>query len=66
MKLKSRCFPMGALPYNTIESATKLVAKFFDQMPYLAELPNISKTDTVLDRTFYNIPGVEIKDTKVI
>ena len=65
MKFKSKCFPPGALPYRSVESATKLVAKFFDQMPFLAELPNMCVTDTVLNRTLSNIPGVLIKDSKI-
>lgn len=65
MKLKSRCFPLGALPYETIQSATRMVAKFFDQMPYLAVLPNVDPNDSVLNRTLSGIPGVSIKDTRV-
>ena len=65
MKLKSRCFPLGALPYETVQAATRMVAKFFDQMPFLAVLPNISPEDSIIQRTLENIPGVSIKDTRV-
>ncbi len=65
MKLKTRCFPLGALPYSTIQTATKMIAKFFAQMPYLAVLPNLSAEDSVLARTLCNIPGISIKDTRV-
>ena len=65
MKLRTRCFPLGALPYETIQTATKMVAKFFEQMPFLAVLPNLSPEDSVLQRTLGNIPGIIIKDTRV-
>ncbi len=65
MKLKTRCFPLGALPYETIQTATKMVAKFFDQMPFLAALPNISSEDTIMKRTLGNIPGITIQDTRI-
>ena len=65
MRLKTRCFPLGALPYESIQNATKMVANFFEQMPFIAVLPEIDPTDSVLSRTLGNIPGIIIKNTKV-
>ena len=33
MKLYTRCLPLGALPYETVEAATKIEAKLFEKMP---------------------------------
>ena len=65
MKLATRCIPLGALPYDTIESATRMAAKLFDKLPFVAMLPKVSKEDTVITRTLENIPGIRIKDSKV-
>lgn len=57
--------PYGALPYDNIEGATRMQAKLFDQIPYLAFCPTIDPEDTILKRTFTGIPGVKIKGKKV-
>mgnify|MGYP005607193875 CR=1 FL=1 len=54
MKLYTRCLPFGALPYETIEAATKMEAKLFEKMPYLARLPKIDAEDNIIKRTFEN------------
>jgi hypothetical protein len=66
MKLASRTFPVGALAYEDIETAKRMMAKLYEQNPYLPFLPNISKDDTILKRTFSNIPGIKIKDKKIV
>lgn len=65
MKLSSRCIPLGALPYENVESATKMMAKLFDKMPYLALLPKIEDEASVLKQTLENIPGIEFKNKRV-
>ena len=66
MKLYTRCLPFGALPYETIEAATKMEAKLFEKMPYLARLPKIDAEDNIIKRTFENFPGVKINDHEVV
>lgn len=65
MKLHTRCLPLGSLPYENIESATRMMAKLFERMPFLPVLPKIDSEDTIVRRTLGNIPGVKIKDRKV-
>ncbi len=66
MKLNSRCFPAGALAYETLDSAVRMSAKLFDKMPYLPFLPNIDENDTLLNRTLSHIPGVKLDGKKVL
>lgn len=65
MKLATRCIPLGALPYENIESTTRLAAKFFEKLPFLPLLPKILENDNLLNRTLENLPGIKIKDSKV-
>ena len=65
MKLATRCFPLGMLPYDSIESTTRMFVKLYEKLPYLPFLPNVSKEDTIISRTLDNIPGIKIKDSKV-
>ena len=66
MKIKSRCFPYGSLPYDNPESVTTMMAKLFSDVPYLPVLPLIYPEDTVQKRTLSKIPGVKGKDKKVV
>lgn len=66
MKLYTRCLPLGALPYETVEAATKMEVKLFEKMPFLARLPKIDAEDNIIKRTFENFPGVKINDHNVI
>ncbi len=65
MKLATRCIPLGSLPYDTIESTTRMAAKLFDKLPFVPVLPKISSGDTVINHTLDGIPGVKIKDDKI-
>lgn len=66
MKLVSRSFPCGALSYESIELATRMIAKLFEQNPYLPVFPKVVEDDSILKRTLLNIPGIKIKDGKVL
>lgn len=66
MKLATKCIPLGNLPYDNIESVTRMAAKLFEKMPFVATLPLISENDTLVNRTFENLPGIKIQDKKVI
>lgn len=65
MKLATRCIPLGTLPYETIDTTTRMAAKLFEKLPFVAMLPEVSKEDTLISRTLENIPGIKIKDSKV-
>lgn len=65
MKLATRCIPLGTLPYDNVDSTIKMMAKFFDKLPSLPELPIISAEDNIVSRTLENIPGIRIKDKRV-
>jgi len=65
MNLSSKNIPLGSLPYETIDTACRMLAKIYEKMPYLPLLPKIDKDDTIVNRTFGNIPGVRILDKKV-
>jgi len=56
---------LGALAYEEIEPATRMVAKLFEQNPFISFLPKISDDDTLLKRTLSNIPGIKVKDRKI-
>ena len=65
MKLVTKCIPLGALPYDSIETATRMVAKLFEKMPFVAMLPKVEKDDTIVKRTLENIPGIMMNNSKV-
>ena len=66
MKLYTRGLPLGALPYETVEAATKMEAKLFEKLPFLARLPKVVEEDNVINRTFENFPGVKINNHEVV
>lgn len=66
MKLATRCIPLGALPYETIESTTRMAAKLFDKAPFIPVLPKISPLDTIVVHTLEGIPGIKFKDQKLV
>lgn len=57
-----RCIPLGALPYDNISSVTRMVAKLFPDIPSLVLLPKIDEDDSLIKRTFSNIPGIVFDD----
>lgn len=65
MKFKTRCLPLGMLPYENIETTTKMVAKLFDILPFLPLLPNMSQEDSIIHRTLNKIPGIRINEKNV-
>ena len=66
MNLTTRCIPLGTLPYDSIESITRMEAKLFEKFPFVPLLPKMVSNDTLVNRTLENIPGVKIEDKKVI
>ena len=65
MKLATRCIPLGTLPYDNIDTATKMVAKLFEKLPFNAILPVLNDEDSLVNRTLEFIPGVKIENKKV-
>ena len=66
MKLLFKCLPTGDLPYESNELATKLIVKLFENIPFLANLPNMSMSENLVYRTLENIPGIKIDGKKVV
>ena len=66
MKLATRRLPLGSLPYDNIEAITRMAAKLFKKIPFVAVLPEISEEDTLIKRTLEKLPGIRIQDKKVI
>ena len=65
MKLTTRCLPNGKLPYDTIDTATKMMVKLFEKMPFLAELPKLEIEDSIELRTLGDFPGVRIQGKNI-
>lgn len=66
MKLAMRSLPVGALPYNSVKSTTAMMAKLFQQTPFIAVLPNISKTESIKYRSLENLPGISYDEENLI
>jgi len=66
MKKTFRCLPVGDLPYDTDKAATKMTVRLFENVPFLANLPNASKDETLIKRTLMNTPGIVIKDNNAV
>lgn len=66
MKAVSKTIPLGAIPYEDINVATKMIAKLFEQIPYLPLLPKIDSADTLNKRTLSNIPGISFDGANVL
>ncbi len=64
-RISFKCLPYGDLPYTDCSLTTKMMLKLFENVPYLAMLPQASAQDNLFYRTLENIPGVIIKDKKV-
>lgn len=62
MKLLTRCFPAGPLPYESFEAVTRMVAKLFEKNPYLPILPKLEPQNTLISRTLGHIPGINIDE----
>lgn len=66
MKISYRCMPVGSLPYDNNELATKMLVKLFERIPFLAMLPKASISENLYQRSLFNIPGIKFKDKKII
>ncbi len=65
-KISFKCLPYGDLPYTDDSLTTKMMVKLFENVPYLAMLPQASAHENLYYRTLENIPGVVVKDRKVV
>lgn len=66
MRLATKCIQQGALPYENIESATRMVAKLFEKVPSLLLLPRVFEGDTLVNRTLSKFPGVEFVNNDIV
>lgn len=62
MKLKTRTLPFGAIPYDNVSAAAKMIAKLFEQTPFLPLMPKIDPSDNLIKRTLTHIPGIVFDD----
>ena len=60
MILQDKYIPVGALPYTDLGTATRMEAKLFEKLPFIAFLPNCFPEDTWNARMFGNIPGIKL------
>lgn len=66
MNLNFKNLPTGSLPYDNIQLCKQMVLRLYDKIPYLPELPIIDPNDNIINRSFGNIPGIVIKDGKIL
>ena len=65
MEIKTRCLPLGALPYESIQHATNMMAKLFPICPFLPFFPLIDSSDSAEKRTLCGMPGIKIEPKKI-
>lgn len=66
MRLNFKNLPVGSLPYNDIQPCKKMMLRLYEKLPFLPELPLIDKEDNIIQRTFNNLPGLMMKEGKLI
>lgn len=66
MSFKTKYFPVGALAYGNIEPALRMMAKLFEKIPFVPELPKIMPDDNIDRRTLENIPGISFDGKKIV
>ncbi len=65
MKKRIRCLPIGDLSYTDDKSATRMMVKLFEDIPFLANLPNASPDDSIIKRTLMHTPGFQFLENKL-
>lgn len=63
MNLHFRNLPSCGLPYDTINSAMTTIIKLYEKIPYLPDMQNVDKDDSLLGITLSNIPSF-VRDNK--
>lgn len=66
MSTNTRCIPLGSLPYENIDSATRMIAKLFEKTLYLPFFPKIDENDNIYHRTLDKIPGIFFEKKKIV
>lgn len=66
MELHFKNFPASDLPYNTIETATSVMVKLYENIPFLTLLPNIGGEVSLLEMTIQGFLCISKKEHKVI
>ena len=57
MKMHTKTIPYGSLPYDEVLSASKMMVKLYEKMPYVPYLPHVGDYD-ILQRTLLNLPAI--------
>ena len=65
MNKKMRYLPLGVLPYESVEPATRMMVKLFEKIPYCPFLSKITKDETLLTATLRKIPGISVTDKNI-
>lgn len=66
MKLNFKNLPTGNLPYVDIKLCKQMLLRLYENIPFLPELPLLDANDTILNRTFANMPCITIKEGKIL
>lgn len=65
MNIKTRYLPLGALPYESVEPATRMMVKLFEKIPYCPFFSKIPADENLLSASLRKIPGVSVVDKKI-
>lgn len=65
MTIKTKFIPMGALPYESVEPATRMIVKLFEKIPYCPFFSKIPADENLLSASLRKIPGVSVSNKKV-
>ena len=65
MNKKLRYLPLGVLPYESVEPATRMMVKLFEKIPYCPFFSKITKDETLLTASLRKIPGISVTDKNI-
>ena len=64
MNLNFKILPINNMPYTDEMAMTRLMVRIFENIPCLAMLPNIDKSENLIDRTLTSFAGLKKTDSK--
>lgn len=65
MDIKLGYLPLGSLPYESVEPATRMMEKLFDKIPYCPFFSKITIDETLLTASLRKLPGISVTDKKI-
>ena len=66
MQLDFRNLPIVNLPYDEVHLCKQMMLRLYENIPFLAELPNIDSNDCTIFNTIQNIPGIRYENKKLL